>query len=230
MVGGQSDSAGKAASSAASIRRRRASSPAARSLLSDSPVAAGERRLLGAAARVEDEVAPRVLEEQLDRALRLLQLGVAQAGETDALLVEDERLLEGQLALLQLLNDLVQLLERGLEGGRLFGGQASSFPVTCAASAPDCTRMRSASPTATSAASRTRWPEPSKTSAYPRERTASGERESSLPARRASALRRAATCWRARPARRPSWVVTRARRSAIWRSQRKASSWSPARR
>src|SRR6185295_13552061 len=230
MVDGQSDSAGRAASSAASTRRRRASSPAARSPLSDSPVAAREGRLPGSAARVEDEIPARVLEEQLDLALRLLQLGVAEAREPHALFVEDERLLEGQLALLELLDDLVQLLQGGLEGGRLFGGQASSLPVTCAASAPDCTRMRSASPTETSAASRTRWPEPSKTSAYPRERTASGERESSLPARRASALRRAATCWRARPARRPSWVVTRARRSAIWRSQRKASSRSPARR
>src|SRR6266850_3128491 len=161
MVGGQSGSAGRAASSAASIRRRRASSPAARSGFSDSPVAAGERRLLGAAAGVEDEVPARVLQQQLDLALRLLQLGVAQAREPHALLVEDERLLEGQLALLQLLHDLVELLQGGLEGGRLFGGQASSFPVTCAARAPDCTRTRSGSPTATSAASRTRWPAPS---------------------------------------------------------------------
>src|SRR6476661_4343619 len=103
MVGGQSDSRGRAASSAASIRRRRASKSAARSLLSDSPVAPGEGRLLGAAAGVEDEVAARVLQEQLDLAFRLLQLGVAQARETDALFVEHERLLEGQLALLQLL-------------------------------------------------------------------------------------------------------------------------------
>src|SRR5690348_3571537 len=100
MVGGQSDSTGRAASRAASIRRRRASSlcSAARSLVSDSPVAAREGRLLGTAAGVEDEVPALVLEEQLDLALRLLELGVAEAREPHALFVEDERLLERQLA------------------------------------------------------------------------------------------------------------------------------------
>src|SRR5258706_5677145 len=167
MVGGQWDSAGRAASSAASIRRRRASSPcsAARSALSASPVAAGERRLLGTAIGIHDEIAARVLEKQLDLALRLLQLGVAQAREPHALLVEDERLLERKVALLELLHDLVQLLEGRLEGGGLLRGHAPSFPVTRAARAPACTRMRSASPTATSPASRTRRPEPSNTSA-----------------------------------------------------------------
>src|SRR5713226_9281887 len=165
MVGGQSDSAGRAASSAASIRRRRASSSAARSPFSASPLAAGERRLLGTAVGVHDEIAARVLEEQLDLALRLLQLGVAQAREPHALLVEEERLLERKVALLELLHDLVQLLEGRLEGGGLLRGHASSFPVTRAASAPDCTRMRSGSPTETSAASRTRRPAPSNTSA-----------------------------------------------------------------
>src|ERR1700687_2132007 len=101
MVGGQSDSRGRAASRAASTRRRRSSSSAAsapgirpRPSPGPSPVAAAERRLLRLAARVEDEVAARVLEQQLDLALRLLELGVAQPREAHPLLVEDERLLE----------------------------------------------------------------------------------------------------------------------------------------
>src|SRR5438045_4041401 len=113
MVGGQADSAGRAASRAASTSRRRDSISGARSL-SASPVAAGERCLLRTAGGVERDLSAAVLEEQLDLALRFLELGVAQPRETDPLLVEDERLLEGQVALLELLHDLVELLEGGL--------------------------------------------------------------------------------------------------------------------
>src|SRR5258708_12645496 len=184
MVGGQRDSGGRAAPSAASIRGRRASShwrppasvggcSAARSPLSASPVAAGERRLLGTAIGIHDEIAARVLEEPLDLALRLLQLGVAQAREPHSLLVEEERLLERKVALLELLHDLVQLLEGRLEGGGLLRGHTSSFPVTRAASAPVCTRIRTGSPPDTSAASPTRRPHPSTPTPHPRPTTPS---------------------------------------------------------
>src|SRR5438477_4462615 len=130
MVAGHADSGGRAASRAASTSLRRASSSAARSSLSASPVAARERRLLRAAGGVRRDLPAAVLEEELDLALGLLELGVAQAGEADAFLVEDERLLEGQVTLLELLHDLVQLLEGGLEARRLLGAHGSSFPVT----------------------------------------------------------------------------------------------------
>src|SRR5437762_1435083 len=130
MVDGQADSAGRAASRAASTRRRRASISAARSRLSASPVAAGERRLLRLPGGVGGDLAAAVLEQELDLAFRLLELGVAESGQADALLVEDERLLEGQVALLELLHDLVQLLEGGLEARRLPGAHGSSFAVT----------------------------------------------------------------------------------------------------
>src|SRR6478735_6667436 len=105
MVAGHADAGGSAASRASSTARRRASSSAARSSLSASPVAAGERRLLRPPGGVERDLAAGVLQEELDLALRLLQLAVAQAGETDPLFVEHERLLQGQVALLELLHD-----------------------------------------------------------------------------------------------------------------------------
>src|SRR5204862_1749555 len=118
------DSAGRAASRAASTRRRRSSIPveASRAIRGAPPptgslLPASEGRLARPALGVEHEVAARVLEQQLDLALRLLQLGVAQAAQPHALLVEDERLLQRQLALPELLHDLVVLEEGGLEGG-----------------------------------------------------------------------------------------------------------------
>src|SRR5207249_515845 len=104
-----------------------------------------EGRLLGPALAVEDEIASRVLHEQLDLAFCLLQLGMAEPREADPLLVEGERLLEGQLALLEALDDRLQLLERGLEAGRLLVAHASSFEVTTAPRPRPRTRSRARS-------------------------------------------------------------------------------------
>src|SRR5262249_35311225 len=159
MVAGQAVSGGSAPSSAASTRRRRASRRASVPAVSASPVPAGERRLLRAAGGVGGDLAPRVLEEQLDLALRLLELGGAEPRQPDPLLVEDQGLLQRQVPLLELLHDLVELEQGGLEARRLLAAHSSSLPVTRAASAPERTRMRRGSPTATPSASRTRRPE-----------------------------------------------------------------------
>src|SRR5688572_8766458 len=104
MVGGQAVSGGSARSSAASTTRRCApihssrsgavTASAGRGLVTRRLVA--ERPRARAAVLVEDEIAARVLEQQLDFPLRFLQLGVAQPRELHALLVEHERFLERQ--------------------------------------------------------------------------------------------------------------------------------------
>src|SRR5258706_5785726 len=157
MVPGQAVSLGSARSRAASTSARIRSR--ARSRSGSAPVivlGAGQGLRLRAAVLVEEGLAARVLHEHLDLALRLLELAVAEAGEPDALLVELERLLEGQLALLELLDDLLELLQRVLEAGLLDVAHTGSFPVTVAPSVPRWRRRRSGSPTATAAESRTR--------------------------------------------------------------------------
>src|SRR6185436_13177468 len=67
-----------------------------------------EGRLARAALGVGGQVAAGVLDEELDLPLRLFQLGVAQAGEAHAFLVQGQRFLESQLALLQPLDDLLE--------------------------------------------------------------------------------------------------------------------------
>ena len=71
------------------------------------------------ASRSALRLATRVLEQHLDLALGLLELAVAQPRQPDALLVELQRLLERQLAALELLHDLLELRERLLERGRV---------------------------------------------------------------------------------------------------------------
>src|SRR6185436_7371248 len=129
------------------------------------PSGLAEGRLLGTALLVEDELAPRVLHQELDLSFGLLELGVAQAREPDPFLVELQRLLEGQLAALQALNDLLELLQRGLEARGLRIRHAGSFPVTAARRPPPWRRMASASPVATAAGSRRSRPCASHTSA-----------------------------------------------------------------
>src|SRR5262249_45782286 len=55
------------------------------------------------------------LVEQLDPPLRLFEPCVAEAGELDAALVERQRLLEGEVAVLELLHDRFELGDGGLE-------------------------------------------------------------------------------------------------------------------
>src|SRR5262245_8222289 len=169
MVAGHAVSGGSAASSAFSrSARSRSCSAAVAAAASGRDVVifrAGNRLRARPALGVEHHVSPGVLDQHLDLALGLLQLAVAEAREPDALLVELQRLLEGELALLELLDDLLQLLQRLLERGN---GRAHevSFAVTVAASVPSWRRTRRASPTATSLAARTSlWPEASHTSA-----------------------------------------------------------------
>src|SRR6266705_5773701 len=167
MVAGHFASEGRARSRAASTSARSPASVASRSGAgSGLIVGPGQRLRLGPAFPVEDGLPARVLHEHLDLALGLLELAVAEAGEPDALFVELQRLLQGQLALLELLHALLELLQRLLE--RRDGGvvHAGSLPVTVAARAPWWRRTRRPSPTATSAARRSsRRPSASQTSA-----------------------------------------------------------------
>src|SRR5262245_29066561 len=166
MVAGHALSGGRAASRAFSTRPR-SRSPSAAPGSGRGVVIVGTRQRLRPRLPlgVEHDVPARVLDQHLDPALRLLELAVAEAREADALLVELQRLFEGEVALLQLLHDLLELLQ-GLLESRGFRGQEGSFPVTVAASVPSCRRTRRSSPTATSLAARTRRrPEASHTSA-----------------------------------------------------------------
>src|SRR5262245_64533428 len=120
MVAGQASSGGNARSSAASIRARRSSSAPARPCarapaLRLAAILGGEGLGAGLAPGVQRRLTARVLHQELDLAFRLLELGVAEAGEPDALFVELQRLLERQLPLLEALDDLLELLERALE-------------------------------------------------------------------------------------------------------------------
>src|SRR5258706_16474767 len=137
MVPGQAVSLGSARSRAASTSARIRSR--ARSRSGSAPVivlGAGQGLRLRAAVLVEEGLAARVLHEHLDLALRLLELAVAEAGEPDALLVELERLLEGQLAPLQLLDDLLELLPRGPPAGVLCLAPPGPLPGTVAPPPP----------------------------------------------------------------------------------------------
>src|SRR6266704_2606189 len=167
MVAGQVVSEGSARSRAASTPARSPSSVASRSgVRSGRIVGPGQRLRLGPAILVEDRLPARVLHEHLDLALGLLELAVAEAREPDPLFVELQRLLEGQLALLELRHDLLELLQRFLEGRDGGVVHAGSLPVTVAARAPWWRRTRRPSPTATSAARRSsRRPSASQTSA-----------------------------------------------------------------
>src|SRR6266704_3860052 len=167
MVAGQVVSEGSARSRAASTSARSPSSVASRyGVRSGLIVGPGQRLRLRPAFLVEDRLPARVLHQHLDLALGLLQLAVAEAGEADALLVELQRLLQGQLALFELLHDLLELLQRVLERRDRGVVHAGSLPVTVAARAPWWRRTRRPSPTATSAARRSsRRPSASQTSA-----------------------------------------------------------------
>src|SRR5438128_1933325 len=106
MVAGHFVSEGSARSRAASTSARSPSSVASRSgVRSGLIVGPGHRLRLRPAFLVEDRLPAGVLHEHLDLALGLLELAVAQAGEPDAVLVELQGFLEGQLALLELLHD-----------------------------------------------------------------------------------------------------------------------------
>ena len=118
------------------------------------------------ALRVEHGLAPRVLQEHLDPALGLLELPVAEPGQADAVLVEPQGLLEGQLAFLQPLHDALELLQGLLERGLVGLLHSVSLDRTEARMAPRWSRMRRPWPSSTSAASRTSpWPASSQTSA-----------------------------------------------------------------
>src|SRR5688572_13849156 len=166
MVAGHAVSGGRARSSAASRMGRFTPIQVARGDVGAGSARGGlvtrrllEGRGLRAALLVEDEVAAGILQQQLDLALRLLELGVAEAGQLDAFFVEDERLLERQLAFFQALHDLLELEESGLEGGCLgLFGQRGSFAVTRAVSPPSSRRTRTSAPTSTSAPARSRRP------------------------------------------------------------------------
>jgi hypothetical protein len=241
MVGGQSDSAGRAASRRgldppppllqplAAHRRRVALR--ARSGVSDSPGAAVKGVFLGRPLASRTRSPARVLQEHSILPFRLLELRVAEAREPARPLRRGRATARGAGRLSRASGRSRPASASGFEGGSLLGAQASSFPVTLRGQRPRLHADAQASPTLTSAASRTRRPEPSKTSAYPRESTASGESGIELAgqAGERAAPRREVLAARAR-ASRLSWAVRRVRRSAIWRSQRKASSRSPARR
>src|SRR5882672_8832015 len=82
------------------------------------------RRRLQFAALVED----------LDAALRLLELRVAEARELDTALVERERLLEREVAFLELLDDGFELGDRRFEvfdGGFRHGSASSTWCPLC---------------------------------------------------------------------------------------------------
>src|SRR3989442_9007001 len=137
MVAGQVVSEGSARSRAASTSARSRSSVVSRSgVRSGLIVGPGQRLCLRPAFLVEDRLPAGVLHEHLDLALRLLELAVAEAGEPDALFVELQRLLQGQLALLQPLHDLLELLQRPPERRGRGGVYPGSLPGTVAARAP----------------------------------------------------------------------------------------------
>src|SRR3989442_1214940 len=167
MVAGHFVSEGSARSRAASTSARSPSRVASRSgVLSGLIVGPGQRLRLRPAILVEDRLPARVLHEHLDLALGLLELAVAEAGGPDALFRELQGLLQGQLALLQLLVDLPPLQPALLEGRDGGVAHAGSLPVTVAASDPWWRRTRRPSPTATSAAWRSsRRPSASQTRA-----------------------------------------------------------------
>src|SRR5262245_52042317 len=144
MVAGQASAEGSAWSRAASTSARRpprTASPAADGA-SDGPVIlfrARQRTRPWLPLLVQQGFAARVLHQHLDLALGLLQLAMAEPGQPDALLVELQRLLEGQVALLQLLHDLLELLQRPLEGlGGLRPAHPGSLSVTVARKVPAC--------------------------------------------------------------------------------------------
>src|SRR5262245_30080624 len=155
IVSGQAPAGGSAWSSRWSTSARRSSRPApgpaavVSGLAVMVPGAAGvigrERSRPRPSFGVHDRFSPRVLHQHLDLALGLFQLRVAQARQADPLLVQAERFLERQLALLQALDNVLELLERRFErrcvGLRRHG---VSFPVTLASSPPPCTRIRTA--------------------------------------------------------------------------------------
>src|SRR5687768_16455970 len=98
MVAGHSVSPGSARSSASSTTARRAAiQPASAAAEAGSARGLVTRRLEGRG----HEIAAGVLQQQLDLALRLLELGVAHPRQPHALLVQGQRLLERELALLQ---------------------------------------------------------------------------------------------------------------------------------
>src|SRR4051794_26469550 len=110
MIAGHAGGTGSQRSSAASTRTRAPARNSARRSVTASTafgIVGGERsgRRLQLAALVED----------LDPALGLLELRVAEARELHAALVQRERLLEGEVAFLELLDDRVELGERRFE-------------------------------------------------------------------------------------------------------------------
>src|SRR5262249_39603110 len=100
------------------------------------------------------------LVEQLDPPLRLFEPCVAEAGELDAALVERQRLLEGEVAVLELLHDRFELGDGGLEvfngrvGHRTFYSSFASVERTSHFSWPRSSLTRTVSPGATVDASR----------------------------------------------------------------------------
>jgi hypothetical protein len=131
--------------------------------------------------------------EHLNAALGVLESGVAEPGQLHAALVQRERLLEREVALLQGLDDALELADRRFEVVRaVVGAHAScsegsvrdmprsvraAVAITSQCSSPRASVTRTAWPTSSGSASRSSVrPSSDQQSAYPRPRTASGLR------------------------------------------------------
>src|SRR5207248_11039243 len=184
--------------------------------------------------------------QDLDAAFSLFKARVTKAGQVNAALVQRERLLERQVALLELLDDRVELRDRGLE---IFNGSIGHVETlhhgvvydlsrTSQFNSPFSSVTRTPSPRCTDSASRIiRVRSSFQQTAYPRPRTASGLSASS---RLAQAPGCACARWRRRviaassfprpstsrvriaPSRRPTSNISRFRRTCSSRRLRAA--------
>src|SRR4051794_28284422 len=116
-MAGHTGGAGIQRSSASSTRARAAARNAGSGSAGTASSALG---IGGGRGRRRLQFAPLV--EDLDAPLGLLELRMAEAGELHAALVQRQRLLEGEIAFLELLDDRLELGDRRLE---VFDGRFS---------------------------------------------------------------------------------------------------------